>query len=214
MLPCFHHASSSSTAGSAQVVVLLNSAAANSGTGGAIHAPVDSAGPRRLDRSPSPAERAGARVHTHSPDRTFLRSVIHATDSTWIGCTAKIAAAIQAPGTRSRRSSCHNSTAFSRVQQDVDEVVAQRLQPPQVVLDPEGREGERIVLRHGSWARARSAAGRRRSAMRGLSVTYSASSHTNPARAAGRKAMTATAARSSPAAMRPRRLAAASIEPR
>ena len=37
----------------------------------------------------------------NTPASTFLRSLIHATDSTLIGCSAKIAAAIHAPGTAS-----------------------------------------------------------------------------------------------------------------
>jgi hypothetical protein len=47
----------------------------------------------------------------NKPASTFLRSVIQATDSTWIGCTANSAPASHAPGTPSAAASRNSSTA-------------------------------------------------------------------------------------------------------
>jgi len=45
--------------------------------------------------------------------KTFFRSVIHATDSTWTGCNAKIAAANHAPGTFKRSNKRQMSSALA-----------------------------------------------------------------------------------------------------
>ena len=57
------------------------------------------------------------------------------------------------------------------VEQDVDEVVAERVQPPEALLDPERREDERVVLLVGAQGRSRSAAGPGAPSSVGFSVT-------------------------------------------
>ena len=47
----------------------------------------------------------------NTPASTFFRSLIHATDSTSTGCSAKIAAAAHAPGTDSSRRTNHRRIA-------------------------------------------------------------------------------------------------------
>ena len=37
------------------------------------------------------------------------------------------------------------------MQHDIDDVVAQRMQAPQVIFDPERRMNKRIILRNGQW---------------------------------------------------------------
>jgi hypothetical protein len=66
----------------------------------------------------------------------FFCSQIQATDSTHTGCNRKRAAAKQQA----------EQGGGGRVQQDVDEVIAERGVPPEPVLEPESRVEERVVL--------------------------------------------------------------------
>src|SRR5262249_27862037 len=47
-----------------------------------------------------------------TPETTFLRSVIQATDSTFMGCNAKSAAPSHAPGTRNRNRTRQSKSAL------------------------------------------------------------------------------------------------------
>ena len=93
--PCCHHTISSSTAGNEHVTLLLSSAQPNSTAAGKKR------GQTRIADS------------ANIPESTFFRSQTHATDSTCIGCSAKSAAATQAPGTRRRTRTSHRSSALS-----------------------------------------------------------------------------------------------------
>ena len=69
-----------------------------------------------------------------------------ATASTWTGCTANTAAASHAPGAPSRPQETPDQQRVDEVQRHVDQVVAERREPPQLVLQPEGRVQQRPVV--------------------------------------------------------------------
>ena len=71
---------------------------------------------------------------------------IQATLSTLTGCSAKIAAANMAPGTRSRTRIRHTNSAEMACTRDVHQMEAEGLKTPDRKLEPIGREGERPVV--------------------------------------------------------------------
>src|SRR5207248_2622964 len=108
--PCFHQSRTRITAGVEQATVLLRSAAAKSRSDVMYQARWISVGQTFLsviveDRQERPSH-PYARIDSSAKhvDSRFFRSLIHATDSTSIGCNANTTAASAAPGTSSRRS--------------------------------------------------------------------------------------------------------------
>src|ERR1035438_4696727 len=104
----FHQRTNNNAAGNEHATVLLNNAQTNSSNATHHH-------PRLFLRSDSPTKfkYAHAAAKKNTADRTFLRSVIHATDSTFTGCSAKTAAASHAPDHSSRFSTRHSRMAPS-----------------------------------------------------------------------------------------------------
>ncbi len=96
--PRFHHASSSSITGNMMTAGLANRARAN----------VTTAIQYRRGRE---SRYSSSAIAASSSDSVFFSSAIHATDSAHTGWTAKMAAAIHAPRTCSRRSTRHSMTA-------------------------------------------------------------------------------------------------------
>ena len=105
-----HHAIAAIATGTATAVVLESIASAKR-TNDAPHQPARALNGRVSCRNRTQA-RSDARLN--AMERTFFRSVTHATVSTCTGCTAKSAAASSAPGRRSATKSRHKSTVDAR----------------------------------------------------------------------------------------------------
>src|SRR5208283_589839 len=94
----------SSTTGSVATAVLLNNASTNVPTAAQYQ-------PLRPSRSKFTYDKhVSAKKNMAS---VFLRSAIHATDSTFTGCTANTVAASHAPGTLNLASTRHHNTALN-----------------------------------------------------------------------------------------------------
>ena len=89
-------------------------------------------------------------------DSVFFCSEIHATDSTVTGCTAKKGRQPRALDLEPAQDQPEQDRA-RRVQQHADEVIPEHGVAPQVLLDPEGRVQQRVVLLVSRPARTRSA---------------------------------------------------------
>jgi hypothetical protein len=95
-----HHATAAIATGTATAVVLESIASTKRTKAAAACRPA----PRVPAGAESQRTQASIAPSANAIDRTFLRSVIHATLSTCIGCSAKRVAAIPAPASPSARS--------------------------------------------------------------------------------------------------------------
>ena len=82
-------------------------------------------------------------------ESVFLSSAIQATDSTWTGCKAKIAAARYAPGNLQPAEEDRRQQGRQSVQEDVHQVIAERRIAPEFLFDPEDAVQQGIVLLRG-----------------------------------------------------------------
>jgi len=79
-------------------------------------------------------------------ERVFLRSAIQATDSTLTGWSANTAAAIQGAGIWRRLRDPPQEQGAAGVEQDVRQMIAERVQAPQPPFQPQRGQGQWKVI--------------------------------------------------------------------